>query len=157
MFEKIKDYFAGEKSLPASLEADREGNPTDGDVLVACAVLLVEIARADKKIAKQEGEMVASLMSSSFGLDKAEMPRLIETAMAARKGLGKIDEFVECINDHFDAAQKQKLLAMVWKVVRSDGSVDRFEQRLAVQIKCRLQLNDEQEREARRMAEAGEV
>ena len=157
MFGRIKDFFAGEQSLPASLQVDGEGRPAEADLMVACAVLLVEMARADKNIAKQEGEAVVSLMCANFGLDQAEIPKLIETAVAARKASGKIDEFVKCVNERFDAAQRQKLLAMIWKVVQSDGSVDKLEQRLAVQMKNRLQLSDEQEQEARRMAAEGEV
>jgi len=157
MLGKIKDFFTGEKSLSASLQVDQEGRVTDADLMTACAVLLVEMARADKKIAAAEGETVVALMTAQFGIDKADVPELIATAMAARKEQGKIDEFVRCVNERFSPAQKQKLLAMIWKVVQSDGSVDKFEQRLAVQIRYRLQLSEEEEQEARRMAEVGEV
>ena len=155
MFEKLKDFFAGSEKEPASLKTDQAGKATDADLQVACAVLLVEMARADKSVARQEGQAVVALMAVQFGIPEDRMPALIETAMAARKAQGKLDEFVRCINQGFSASQKQRLLAMIWKVVLADGSVDKYEERLAVQMKSRLQLSDEQAVEARRMAESG--
>ena len=33
---------------------------------------------------------------------------------------------------------------MIWRVVIADGTIDKYEERLAVQMKFRLQLTDEQ-------------
>jgi len=46
---------------------------------------------------------------------------------------------------------------MIWAVVIADGSVDKFEERFALQMKNRFKLTDEQAKGARQMAEQGEV
>jgi len=155
MFEAFRDFFAGSKDSPAALMIDQEGAAVQEALVVASAVLLVEMARADKSVAPQEGAAVVKIISEQFGVPQSEVPRLIEAAVAARKEQGRIDRFVECINRSFDAGQRQRLLAMLWRVVAADGSVDKYEERLAVQMKCRLQLTDEQAAAAREMAEKG--
>jgi uncharacterized tellurite resistance protein B-like protein len=157
MFDKLKEFFSGEKTLEASLEVDQSGKPSDRDLQVACAVLLVEMARVDNAVAPAEGHAVVRLMSDQFQIGEAEVPKLVETALEARKSKGKIDEFVKCINQRFSSPQKKKLLAMIWKVVLADSAIERDEERMAVQMRFRLQLSEEDAAEARRMAESGEV
>jgi len=48
-------------------------------------------------------------------------------------------------------------MAMAWKVVVADGSVDKFEERFATQLKYRLQLSDQDVQEAKTLARQGEV
>lgn len=157
MFRTLKEFFAGQQPLAVSLDKDRSGTPTDHDLHIAAAVLLVEMARSDEDIAPQEGRAVVDAIAAHFNIPEKEIPELVQIAIAARKEQGRIDEFVKCINERFEAAQRQRVLAMLWKVVLADGSVAKHEERLATQMKFRFQLTDEQAAEARRMAEDGTV
>ncbi len=157
MLERVREFFAGKQTLEVSLAKDRSGAATDRDLQIATAVLLVEMASSDQEIASPEGRAVVDVMTRQFSIPDKDVPELVQVAIAARKEQGRIDEFVKCINDRFDAGQKQRVLAMLWKVVIADGSVQKHEQRLATQMKFRFQLSDEQAQEARRMAESGVV
>ena len=64
---------------------------------------------------------------------------------------------MRCINEKFNERQKQRVLAMLWKVVKADGKVDRFEERFATQVKFRFQLSEELAEEARAMAKEGKI
>lgn len=157
MFGKIKEFFAGQEALETTLEKDKSGSATDRDLHIAAAVLLVEMASSDQEIAPQEGQAVVAAMSQEFGIGQSEVPELVEIAIASRQEKGRIDEFVKCINDNFNETQRQRVLAMLWKVIIADGTIDKYEQRLATQMKFRFKLSDEQAAEARKMAEGGEL
>lgn len=157
MFEKFLDFFSGNTEIGSALEVDANGRPTDKNLHVAAAVLLVEVAGSDDHIAPQEAEAVVKMMSQQFGLDEEEIPELIKLAVVAKKEKGKIDEFLKAINDRLNEEQRQRLFAMVWKVVLADGKIDQGEERLAVAIRYRLQLSKEQALAAEKMAVDGEV
>lgn len=157
MFGKIKAFFTGESSLQSSLTMDKDGSLTSRDMHIAATVLLIEMAGRDQGIASQEVEQVCTLMQKEFAIAEEDLPELVSLAVEARKNSGKIDEFVKTINESFSEAQRQRLLAMIWKIVLADGAVDKFEQRFAVQMYNRFQLTSEQAEAARSMAERGEV
>lgn len=157
MFSKIKEFFAGKQALTASLNADKDGAAANRDLHVAAAVLLIEMAGADKGVDQKEAETICAMLAREFSIPDSDIPELVQTAIAARKDKGKIDEFVKAINEHFQVRQRQTLLAMIWKVVLADGKIEKFEERLAVQMRFRFQLSEEQANEARAMAEQGEV
>jgi uncharacterized tellurite resistance protein B-like protein len=157
MFGVIKDFFAGSKSLQETLEVDQTGEPTTLDLQIATAVILIEMASADHEVAEAEAQEVCQLLFQNFGVGEENIPDLIEIAVNARKEKGKIDEFVDVINDKFNEAQKLRILAMVWKMVIADGKVDKYEERFAKQMMNRFRLSPEQAEEAMQMALADVV
>lgn len=157
MFGKIKAFFSGESSLQTSLTMDKDGTLTSRDLQIAALVLLIEMAGKDQGIANEEAQQVCDLMQKEFAIAEDELPDMVAVAIEARNNSGKIDEFVRSINSSFSVEQRQRLLAMIWKVVLADGTVDKFEQRFAVQMYNRFQLTQEQAEAARAMAERGEL
>ncbi|MBX7144201.1 MAG: TerB family tellurite resistance protein [Oligoflexia bacterium] len=153
MLKKLLQVFGGKKS--DSLKLDKVGNSLSLDLQTAIAVILVEVASADKGIDPKEADAVCALMQEELGLPEDELPALIQTAISARKEQGKIDSFVKSINESFHDGQRQRLFGLLWKVVIADGKVEKFEQRFAVQMRNRLQLSEEQAEAARRLAEQG--
>lgn len=140
MFRKLKEFLVGEVS---DIDVDKSGKATEFELHVAVAVLLFEMAGMDSSIAHEEAAAICDTMQKEFGIEEKDIPELIEIAVVARKNEGKIDEFINLINSNFNDKQKQKILAMIWKVVEADGTVDKFEERFATQMKFRLQLSDE--------------
>ena len=157
MFKKLKDFFKTEKQADVSIGVDREGAAAGDELVLATIVMMVEMAAADRDIAREEAEAVCGLIGSQFAIDDAKIPHLVEYAISSRRERGRIDDFVNTINQHFSRPQKQKVLAMIWKVIIADGKIDKFEQRFATQIKFRFQLSDDEADEARTMAEEGRI
>lgn len=154
MFKKIQGYFQEEETLEACVAFDDTGDPTDEDLVIATIVLMVEMAGSDQEIAREEGNEVVQTVCKEFQIAEDRVPELVKLAVSAKKDAGKIDKFVACINEKFNVAQRQKVLSMLWRVVLADGKVDKFEERLAVQMKFRFQLTEEQAEEAKQMATA---
>ncbi len=149
MFKKVSDFLSGKQS---SLEVDASGNPTEDDLLIATGVLLLEMAGSDDDFAPEELQTIYRVMQEEFKIEKGEVYELLSEADNLRNEKGKIDEFVNTINANFKPAQRQKVLSMIWQVVYADGEVERFETRFATQLKFRLKLTDEEEREAKKQA-----
>ena len=147
MFNKIKEYFEGE----ASLQVDKSGKVTDEDMQIATGLLLLEMAGKDEDFAPEEVQAIFRAMESEFDLKDTEVMALLEDAEQIRKEKGKIDEIVTSINNNFDTKQKQIVLSMIWRVVMADGNIDKFESRFATQMRFRLQLTEEEAKEAREM------
>lgn len=154
MLGKIKEFFSGEES---AVHVDKGGKATPFDLHVAVVVLLVEMAGSDHEIDPNEAEAICSSVSEQFQMEEDEVPELVQIAISSRNEEGKIDNFVGLINEAFNDSQKQKLLAMVWKVVLADGVVDKFEERFAKQIEKRFRLSEDQGKRAKQMAENQEV
>lgn len=154
MLRRIKEFFKGDVN---TLDVDKDGRPSDHELLIATAVLLVEMASTDQAIERAEAEAVCKTLSKEFNVAEDDIPELVQIAVAARKEQGKIDDFVAAINTNFQESQKQRILAMIWKVVMADGKVDKFEQRFAAQMRNRLQLSKEQATQAKQMVESGKV
>lgn len=157
MLRKLKDFFAGSKPIADVVSVDAQGQATSEDLVIATAVILVEMASADKNIAPTEAEVICQALGAHFGLAEDQIPHVVEVAIASRKTAGKIDQFVAALNEKFTEAQRQRILAMIWSVVLADEKIEKFEERFAKQMQNRFKLTDVQAQEARAMAEQGVI
>lgn len=153
MFNRLRDFFRG----TASLQESTTGEPTNRDIQIATAVLLLETAGKDEDYAPEEVNLIFDAMESYFGLASEDAQEVIEIAESSRQQKGKIDEFVQIINQNFSPEQRQLIFALAWRVICADGQIDKFEQRFSTQLKFRLQLSDEDILKARKLVETGKI
>ena len=153
MFNKVSEFLKGD----VKLDIDASGNPTEEDLLIATGVLLLQMAGSDADFAPEEVRTIFQVMKSQFNVAEGELKNLLEQANSLREERGKIDEFINIINANFNLKQRQKVLAMLWKVILADGKIDKFEARYATQLKFRLQLTDQEAKEAHEIALRGAV
>lgn len=149
MFKNLNDFFSREDT---SLQLDKHGRPTAHELHVATIVLMIEMAGSDKNVAPEEAETVCKNIIKEFSIEEERIPELVKIAIESRIEHGKIDQFISSINESFDDQQKVLVMAMIWKVILADGKIDVFERKFAAQLKSRLQLNDQQAEEARKIA-----
>ena len=62
-----------------------------------------------------------------------------------------------CLNARLNTDQRVRLMAMIWKVVLADKSVEESEESLAEQMRKRLKLTESEADDARYMAEKGGI
>ena len=154
MLQHIIQFFRGG---PASLLADAEGAPSDEDLQIAVGVALLEIAGSDTDFAPEETEAIFHVLEHQFSIHSEQVTQLLEVADIIRKDPERLDSYYQILGSRFTNAQKQKVFAMIWKVVLADGRVDRFEMKLATQLRFRLQLTDRELEAAKALVEAGHV
>jgi uncharacterized tellurite resistance protein B-like protein len=155
IFDKIKQFFSGEKQQELeSLMSMSSGDTVPRELYLAATVLLVDIASGDGAIDSSEGLVVTRTIAEQFDMAMEKIPQLVQDAVAARKSKeGKLDSFLESINQEFTESQRCRLLAMIWKVILADGNIEKGEVRLALQLRNRLRLSEEQGNHARELAE----
>lgn len=149
--KQIRQYF---QSLD-SLTVDEGGQPTSRDLLLAVGVLLAEAARASGTETPEEGREMFRGLEREFKLGADEIHKLLELSHGSLNDPAIFDQMVEDINASFSDVQKQKILAMCFKVLLADGVVKTRESVFAAQLRSRLGLTLEQSLQAARMAEGG--
>ncbi len=154
MFENFGEYFRGRK---ATLIQDVSGKPTARDVMIATGLFLLEMAGADNDYDPDETRVIFDVMAKQFRMDEEQVLEILELADVLRKDRSKLDDFFSSLLQVFSGEQREKVFAMVWKVVIADGRVDKFELRLATQYRHRLKLTDQQFENAKLMAESDKV
>jgi uncharacterized tellurite resistance protein B-like protein len=96
-------------------------------LMIATAVLFLEIAYADFSITKEEETHMQDTLSTLFKLPKEEVVELIELAREKRSERQDIWLFSNLINEYFQRDQKIWILEHLWKLIYADGKVDKYE------------------------------
>ena len=119
------------KYLGAAEEA-----PED-DVLalqMATAVLLMEVARADSGISKEEREAVERIIETRFALSPDETRRIAGSAEQQAVHVTSLYPFTRLINRECSPEDKISMVRMLWQVTCADGDIDKHEEHLVRKI-----------------------
>lgn len=105
-----------------------EPGPGDHDLQLACAVLMVEILRADHVKKDSEWEAVHQHLRLAFKLDDEESAALLELAENRAENIISLHEIIRTINENYGQEERQQLLAMLWEIAYADGRLDKHEE-----------------------------
>jgi uncharacterized tellurite resistance protein B-like protein len=117
--------------------------------LVATTALLLEIAHIDGSFTDDEKGRIVSILTQEYGLKGDEAAAIMDSARAQLKKSIDLWQFTSAINRHFSEEEKEKVIEMVWKVVFTDGRMDKYEDYLAHTISNLLHLEHGQLIEAK--------
>ena len=92
--------------------------------------MLIETSRADFTHDEDEQRVLEHLLSTSLGLEQAEVHALDEQAAERVDASTSLYEFTRLINDHYSAKQKLQLISAMWTVAYADGELDKYEEAL---------------------------
>lgn len=152
MFDKIASWFRS-KRPPKSLAVDRAGQPVTQEVMEAVVRVLIEVTRSDSDVATSEATAIADIVRTRFAATDALVTDLVKRAAERAQSKESLDPVFALLNVTYAPEQKVLLLGACWRIVLADGQVERAERRFAVQLRYRLQLSEEQEEQAQRLAE----
>lgn len=153
MFENLKDVL----SKGAKLEFEKSGTPTEHDLKVASALLLLHVAKIDKALAGPELQAVVSALNKQFAFSDEDAATLIAVADFLHRDQAQLDSFAALLNDRFTEGQRVTVLGMMWRVITADGVVSKLEALAATELTRLLGLGEEHLTEARKLSEAGKV
>jgi uncharacterized tellurite resistance protein B-like protein len=94
---------------------------------LAVAILLLELAQADRRLRGTERHAIDEVLAARFGLDAEGVSRLVA---AAETMLGAALEdwvFARIVRESFAPAEREQVFAMLWEVVYADGKLARLE------------------------------
>ena len=101
---------------------------------LACAVLLVEVMRAEPQITDAERQVAMAALGKRFPLPEAELARLVGDAEEASRTAGSFHEFTSQLNEALPQEQKVAVVETLWEVAYADGAIDAHENHIISRI-----------------------
>jgi uncharacterized tellurite resistance protein B-like protein len=126
MLDRLKNFFDG--LLAPAPEADPQASAHR--LRLATAVMLVEVMRADASFHPAEGEAVRAALRDRFALSAEEAARLAELAEATAREATDLYAYTSHINEHFEMAEKVRMVEQMWLVAYADGHLSEHERHL---------------------------
>jgi uncharacterized tellurite resistance protein B-like protein len=108
--------------------------PTEHDLQLATAALLVEMMLSDDQIHAAEQQKIKAAIKAKFQLSDAETQELMRLAEKQAKDATDFYQFTSIINTGFSAEQKVKVIEYLWQVAYVDDHLDPLEEHMVRKI-----------------------
>lgn len=129
MLRSLKDLFDSFTNQPQATPAGEEHA-----LQLACAVLLVEVMRADSELPESERDVVVAVLRRKFQLAPDELDRLLELAHEKARTANDFFRFTSTLNERFSQEQKVRIVEYMWQVAYADGRIDDNENHLISRV-----------------------
>lgn len=131
MIKRLLDQIVG-----AISDADSEESPQARERAIrrATAVLMLDVALADKVFEKPELEYLQGVAQERFDLTPGEAAELIERARDEAEEMVSLHEFTQLLHHHLTEAEKASIIGTLWRIAYSDGRLDKYENALVLKI-----------------------
>jgi uncharacterized tellurite resistance protein B-like protein len=120
MLSKLKSFFATE------LQVESKTAPQE-ELQQACAILLIEVCKADNDESLVEKEEVRRLLGSVFNIRGEALDKLIKQSEEQEVNSTSFHPFTRLIIDNYDYGERVNLVKLMWKVAYADGRIDKYE------------------------------
>ncbi len=132
MIRRLFDQIVGAISEPESSETDPAAR--DKAIRRTTAVLMLDVALADKVFNQSELDHLRAIAESHFGLGPEEASELIEEARNEAEELVSLHEFTQLLHQHLTEDEKATIIGMLWQIAYADGRLDKYENSLVLKI-----------------------
>lgn len=129
--------------------------PSEDDVRLAVAALLVEAARMDQNFGEDERAAIAGMLIERFSIQADDAERLIARADTKVADTAQYFPFTHNINQQMSPGEKTEVIEMLWRVAYADGTLDAHEDQLIRQIAGLIHVPDRDRMLARKRALGG--
>ena len=120
MLNKLIAFFNNE------LQVESEENKAE-QIQQACAVLLIEVSKADYEECDNEREAIRASLSAWFDLPDTKLAELIQLGEEQSKESISMYPFVKLINENYQYEQRVELLSKMWQVAYADNVISKYE------------------------------
>lgn len=124
MISKLKAFFEKELSLKSKDEPQQDIN---AKLQKACAILLLEISKADYQETKDEKDRIRKILQDKFTLSDSQLNELIALSEDEGNEVTSMYPLTSLINEHYSYEQKLGLLDLLWQVAYADGELSKYE------------------------------
>lgn len=131
MIKRLLEQIVGSLG-PGSEESSAEER--EKAVRRATAVLMLDVALADKVFDQAELQHLREIARDHFGLGPDEAAELIETARSEAEDLVSLHEFTQLLHNNLSEAEKARIVGMLWQIAYRDGQLDKYENSLVLKI-----------------------
>ena len=126
MLNAIREFF--EQHVAADAGDDHYA------IQLATAALLVETVRLDGEIDAAERAAAHRALRAKFGLGEEDAATLIRLAEDEAREATDYYQFTSLINQRFSAAQKERVIELMWQVAYADEALSAREQHVVRKI-----------------------
>ncbi len=126
-----------------SVVAAPEADPADREAALrlATAVLMTDIARADRVFEESEFDSMLRLIESHFELTPEQAATLVNAAGEKADDMVSLFEFTQILHQHLDEKEKARIVSLLWQVAYADGQLDKYEDALVLKISDLLHVS----------------
>ncbi|MEM9172189.1 MAG: TerB family tellurite resistance protein [Pseudomonadota bacterium] len=103
-------------------------------VQLATAVLLAEVANADRQITDAERDALAALLQVHFSLSEEATRDIVFDGFAQAEESVSLQGYTRTLHEALSDTEKKRVIAMLWSVAYADGELDRFEDALIARV-----------------------
>lgn len=148
MLRKIKTFF----DTHLAPDARKTQNP-EQSLHIACAALMLEVARADFEISAQEKTKIRKQLENVLKLPPTLVDELIDLAETEVEEAVSLHQFTSLIHAHYSAEEKVHILFLLWKIAYSENQLDKYEEALIRKISDLLYISHKDYIQAKQRAE----
>lgn len=132
MLQKLFDRIA------ATLSSDSKAadNPASRARAIrhATAVLMIDVALADKTFDSDEFAQIIEHATSEFGLSEVDANELVESAEGEAENLVSLHDFTQLLHNNLSESEKETIIATLWRIAYADGKLDKYEDAVVLKI-----------------------
>lgn len=139
MIKRLAEKVSRAFSLSESGRAD-EGE-RESAIQLAAAVLLADVARADSDFDESEFDLLLTLITAHFQLSPDEAVELANRASETAEESVSLHSFTHLLNNSLDVTEKERIVALLWKMVFADDRLDKYEDALVLKISDLLHVS----------------
>ncbi len=150
MINRLKVFFEQHLSV-VTVESDDD---LEQRLQLASAVLLLEVAQADRHYSEEEKERIHKAIADNFSLTEANIKSLMALAETKSEEATDYYQFTSLLNKKFSIEQKIRLIELMWQVAFADGDLDIHEDSFIRKIAELLYLRHSEMLSARERAQA---
>ncbi len=137
MIDILKKFFG--KSTAEGTADKRE--ETSHDIRIATCALFLEMANIDGEFSDSEKESIISILKKEYQLSDEHAAALIESANKELEKSIDLWQFTNLINQNYSKEEKLQIIETVWKIVYTDGRLDKHEDYLIHKLAKLLRLS----------------
>ncbi|MFH2012622.1 MAG: TerB family tellurite resistance protein [Pseudomonadota bacterium] len=140
MIDLVKKFF-GKSTQNDTRNQKRENYH---DIRVATCAILLEIANIDGEFSDAEKKEIISILKTNYQLSDEHVAELIEASKEELKQSIDLWQFTNLINQNYSTEEKIHIIEMIWKIIYTDGKLDKHEDYLIHKLANLLRLKHNQ-------------
>jgi uncharacterized tellurite resistance protein B-like protein len=112
-----------------------EDEPGDEHSLrLAVAMLLLDVARADREVSAEERQVARRLLERYFPVSPDQAQALVDAAQREAEQATSLYPFTSLIMRECDLEERSRIVGMLWRVSSADGKIDALEEHLVRKV-----------------------
>lgn len=132
MLEALRQLFQARVAQPADTLTDADAR--EHALRLAAGALMFEVVRADASVLDEERTVMRASLRSVFDLSSEETDELVRLGEQQSRSASSLYEFTSLVDAELDAAQKKRIVELLWLVAFADGHKDAHEEHLVRRI-----------------------